>query len=118
MSLLARIKRALSGVPNPADAEPPPRRERREAGRERNHETGEPAGRRQAQSRRGTRDLRRDVTPHADRALRPDRGDVSRWTSDVAGHMPMRQGLLLRANSSDQNRSPDLNHGTGPSVSE
>ena len=43
MSLLARIKRALSGAPNPADAEPAPRHERREAGRERNHETGEPA---------------------------------------------------------------------------
>ena len=42
MSLLARIRRALSGAPNPAD-EPAPRRERREAGRERNHETGEPA---------------------------------------------------------------------------
>ena len=43
MSLLARIKRALSGAPNPADAEPAPRHERREAGRERNHEPGEPA---------------------------------------------------------------------------
>jgi len=32
------------GSPNPADAEPPPRRERREAGRARNHETGEPPG--------------------------------------------------------------------------
>jgi hypothetical protein len=45
MSLLARIKRALSGVFNPADAEPAPRHERREAGLERNHETGEPAWR-------------------------------------------------------------------------
>jgi hypothetical protein len=43
MSLLARIKRALSGAPDPADVEPAPRHERREAGRERHHETGEPA---------------------------------------------------------------------------
>jgi hypothetical protein len=43
MSLIARIKRALSGAADPADPEPPPRHERREAGRERHHETGEPA---------------------------------------------------------------------------
>ena len=43
MSLLARIKRALSGAADPADPEPPPRHERREAGRERHQETGEPA---------------------------------------------------------------------------
>ena len=43
MSLLARIKRALSGASNPALAEPAPRHERGVAGRERNHETGEPA---------------------------------------------------------------------------
>jgi len=43
MSLLARIRRALSGTPDPAADEPAPRHERREAGRERNHETGEPA---------------------------------------------------------------------------
>ena len=43
MSLLARIRRALSGTSNPALAETAPRHARREAGRERNHETGEPA---------------------------------------------------------------------------
>ena len=43
MSILARIKRAISGIPDPDDPEPPPRRDRREAGRERHHETGEPA---------------------------------------------------------------------------
>ena len=43
MSLMDRIKRALSGAPDPAVAEPAPRHERREAGRERHHETGEPA---------------------------------------------------------------------------
>jgi hypothetical protein len=43
MSLLTRIRRALSGAPDPSDPEPPPRHERREAGRERHHETGEPA---------------------------------------------------------------------------
>ncbi len=43
MSLLARIKRALSGAADPAAPEPAPRAERREAGRERHHETGEPA---------------------------------------------------------------------------
>ena len=43
MSLLARIKRALSGAAAGSDPEPVPRHERREAGRERNHETGEPA---------------------------------------------------------------------------
>jgi hypothetical protein len=43
MSLLARIKRAISGAPDPAEPEPLSRHERREAGRERHHETGEPA---------------------------------------------------------------------------
>ena len=43
MSLLGRIKRALSGAADPADPEPDPRHERREAGRERHQETGEPA---------------------------------------------------------------------------
>ena len=43
MSLLARIKRALSGAADAADPEPPPRHDRREAGRERHRETGEPA---------------------------------------------------------------------------
>jgi hypothetical protein len=43
MSLLARIKRALSGAAAGSDPEAAPRHERREAGRERNHETGEPA---------------------------------------------------------------------------
>jgi hypothetical protein len=40
VSLLSWIKRTLTGAPA---AEPPPRRERREAGRERHQETGEPA---------------------------------------------------------------------------
>ena len=43
MTLLDRIKRALSGAADPSAPEPAPRHERREAGRERNHETGEPA---------------------------------------------------------------------------
>lgn len=43
MSLLARIKRALTGAAAAAEPDPAPRHERREAGRERNHETGEPA---------------------------------------------------------------------------
>jgi hypothetical protein len=43
MSLLSRIKQALMGAPDVSAAEPLPRHERREAGRERNHETGEPA---------------------------------------------------------------------------
>ncbi len=43
MSVASRIKRALLGIPDPADAEPVPRHERREAGRDRHHETGEPA---------------------------------------------------------------------------
>ena len=43
MSLVDRIKRALSGVSDPAEPEPAPRHDRREAGRERHHETGEPA---------------------------------------------------------------------------
>ncbi len=43
MSLVDRIKRALSGAADPAEPEAPPRHERREAGRERHRETGEPA---------------------------------------------------------------------------
>jgi len=43
MSLLARIKRALLGAVAASEPDPAPRHERREAGRERNHETGEPA---------------------------------------------------------------------------
>ena len=43
MSLLSRIKQALAGTPDASAAEPLPRHERREAGRERHHETGEPA---------------------------------------------------------------------------
>ena len=43
MSFLARIKRALLGVTAATEPDPAPRHERREAGRERNHETGEPA---------------------------------------------------------------------------
>jgi hypothetical protein len=43
MSLIDRIKRAISGAADPLDPEPPPRQERREAGRERHQETGEPA---------------------------------------------------------------------------
>jgi hypothetical protein len=43
MSLLTRIKRALSGAAADSEPDPAPRHERREAGRERNHETGEPA---------------------------------------------------------------------------
>ena len=43
MSLLSRIKQLLTGVPDASAAEPPPRHERREAGRERHQETGEPA---------------------------------------------------------------------------
>ena len=43
MSLLARIKRAISGAPDPTVPEPASRHDRREAGRERHHETGEPA---------------------------------------------------------------------------
>jgi len=43
MSLLDRIKGLLSGAVAASEPEPAPRHERREAGRERNHETGEPA---------------------------------------------------------------------------
>ncbi len=43
MSLLARIKRAVLGAAAASEPGPAPRHERREAGRERNHETGEPA---------------------------------------------------------------------------
>jgi hypothetical protein len=43
MSLLSRIKRALQGAAAASEPDPAPRHERREAGRERNHETGEPA---------------------------------------------------------------------------
>jgi hypothetical protein len=43
MSLRSWIKRAFSGTSDAPAAEPAPRRERREAGRERHHETGEPA---------------------------------------------------------------------------
>lgn len=46
MSLLSWIKRTLTGAPDASAAEPPPRHERREAGRERHQETGEPPGRR------------------------------------------------------------------------
>ena len=43
MSLLDRIKGLISGAAAAPEPEPAPRHERREAGRERNHETGEPA---------------------------------------------------------------------------
>ena len=43
MSLLSWIKQTLRGAPDASAAEPPPRHERREAGRERHQETGEPA---------------------------------------------------------------------------
>ena len=43
MSFLDRIKNALGGKSDSADPEPLPRHDRREAGRERHHETGEPA---------------------------------------------------------------------------
>ena len=43
MSLLDRIKSLISGAGAASEPEPAPRHERREAGRERNHETGEPA---------------------------------------------------------------------------
>ncbi|HLY14422.1 MAG TPA: hypothetical protein VKR24_08725 [Candidatus Limnocylindrales bacterium] len=43
MSLLDTIKRALLGAAAASEPDPAPRHERREAGRERNHETGEPA---------------------------------------------------------------------------
>ncbi|MEO8437903.1 MAG: hypothetical protein ABI562_05550 [Chloroflexota bacterium] len=47
MSLLSKIRRALLGsaeaLPHTAADEPASRHDRREAGRERHHETGEPA---------------------------------------------------------------------------
>ena len=43
VSLLSWIKRTLTGVPDASAPEPLPRHERREAGRERHQETGEPA---------------------------------------------------------------------------
>ena len=43
MSLLSWLKRALTGLPDPSAPEPLPRHERREEGRERHRETGEPA---------------------------------------------------------------------------
>jgi len=43
MSLLSRVKRALLGAVAAGEPDPAPRHERREAGRERNHQTGEPA---------------------------------------------------------------------------
>ena len=43
MSLRSMIKRVLARTQDDSDAEPSPRHERREAGRERHHETGEPA---------------------------------------------------------------------------
>jgi len=43
MSLLSWIKQMLTGAPNASAAEPPPRHDRREAGRERHQQTGEPA---------------------------------------------------------------------------
>ena len=43
MSLLSWIKQTLRGAPDASAAEPPPRHERREAGRERHQETGERA---------------------------------------------------------------------------
>jgi hypothetical protein len=42
MSVLSWIKRVLSGAPDPSKAEPAPRHDRREEGRERHQETGEP----------------------------------------------------------------------------
>ena len=43
VSLRSTLKRLLGGAPLDAEAEPAPRHERREAGRDRHHETGEPA---------------------------------------------------------------------------
>ena len=43
MSLSSWIRRLFAGTHNDSEAEPAPRHERREAGRERHHETGEPA---------------------------------------------------------------------------
>jgi hypothetical protein len=47
MSLLSRIKQALTGAPDGSAPEPLPRHERREAGRERHQDTGEPAWRKE-----------------------------------------------------------------------
>jgi hypothetical protein len=43
MSVLSRIKSILTGAADASQPEPLPRHERREAGRERHQETGEPA---------------------------------------------------------------------------
>ena len=46
MSVLSKLARWFTGSRSPAEADaddPAPRHERREAGRERHHETGEPA---------------------------------------------------------------------------
>lgn len=45
MSLLSRIREALTGAPPSTETAPeaPSRHDRREAGRERHHQTGEPA---------------------------------------------------------------------------
>ena len=43
MSLLSRIRQIVTGAPDASAPEPLPRHERREAGRERHQETGEPA---------------------------------------------------------------------------
>ncbi len=43
MSVLSRIKAVITGAPDASAAELLPRHERREAGRERHQETGEPA---------------------------------------------------------------------------
>ena len=43
MSLRSMIKRVLARTQDDSEAEPAPRHERREAGRERHNETGEPA---------------------------------------------------------------------------
>lgn len=43
MSLRSWLKRVVSGAAGDPDAEVAPRHERREIGRERHHETGEPA---------------------------------------------------------------------------
>lgn len=43
MSTLGKIKRALFGAPADGEPDPAPRHDRREAGRERHRDTGEPA---------------------------------------------------------------------------
>ncbi len=43
MSLRSIVNRALGRTRDDSDVEPAPRHERREAGRDRHHETGEPA---------------------------------------------------------------------------